>query len=80
MLLRARDADGNPMSDEQVRDEAMTLFLAGHETTAIALSWACYLIAQDRASRRSSPRNSKRLGRLRADSGGPSQTALIRKW
>jgi cytochrome P450 len=47
MLLRARDADGNPMSDEQVRDEAMTLFLAGHETTAIALSWACYLIAQD---------------------------------
>ncbi len=47
MLLRARDADGNPMSGEQVRDEAMTLFLAGHETTAIALSWACYLIAQD---------------------------------
>jgi cytochrome P450 len=47
MLLRARDADGNPMSDEQLRDEVMTLFLAGHETTAIALSWACYLIAQN---------------------------------
>jgi cytochrome P450 len=47
MLLRARDADGNPMSAGQVRDEAMTLFLAGHETTAIALSWACYLVAQD---------------------------------
>jgi cytochrome P450 len=47
MLLRARDADGNPMSAAQVRDEAMTLFLAGHETTAIALSWACYLIAQN---------------------------------
>src|SRR6266436_2428381 len=47
MLLRVRDADGNPMSDAQLRDEAMTLFLAGHETTAIALSWACYLIAQD---------------------------------
>lgn len=47
MLLRARDADGNPMSDEQLRDEVMTLFLAGHETTAIALSWACYLVAQD---------------------------------
>ncbi len=47
MLLRARDADGNPMSDAQLRDEVMTLFLAGHETTAIALSWACYLIAQD---------------------------------
>jgi cytochrome P450 len=47
MLLRARDADGNPMSDAQLRDEVMTLFLAGHETTAIALSWTCYLIAQN---------------------------------
>src|SRR6266581_4685205 len=47
MLLRARDADGNPMSDTQLRDEVMTLFLAGHETTAIALSWACYLISQN---------------------------------
>jgi cytochrome P450 len=47
MLLRARDAEGKPMSDEQLRDEMMTLFLAGHETTAIALSWACYLISQN---------------------------------
>lgn len=47
MLLRARDEDGQPMSDAQLRDEVMTLFLAGHETTAIALSWACYLIAQN---------------------------------
>ena len=47
MLLRVRDADGNPMSDAQLRDEVMTLFLAGHETTAIALSWACYLIGQN---------------------------------
>src|SRR5213594_198344 len=47
MLLQARDADGNPMSDAQLRDEVMTLFLAGHETTAIALSWACYLIARN---------------------------------
>jgi len=47
MLLRVRDADGKPMSDVQLRDEVMTLFLAGHETTAIALSWACYLIAQN---------------------------------
>ena len=45
-LLRVRDAEGKPMSDVQLRDEVMTLFLAGHETTAIALSWACYLIAQ----------------------------------
>src|SRR5467141_5104705 len=46
MLLRARDADGNPMSDAQLRDEVMTLFLAGHETTAISLSWTCYLLSQ----------------------------------
>jgi len=46
-LLHVRDADGKPMSDVQLRDEVMTLFLAGHETTAIALSWACCLIAQN---------------------------------
>jgi cytochrome P450 len=46
-LLRARDAEGNPMSDAQLRDEMMTLFVAGHETTALALSWACYLLAQN---------------------------------
>ena len=45
-LLQVRDADGHPMSDAQLRDEVMTLFLAGHETTAIALSWTCYLLAQ----------------------------------
>jgi cytochrome P450 len=47
MLLHARDADdGSRMSARQVRDEAMTMFLAGHETTAVALSWAWYLLAQ----------------------------------
>jgi cytochrome P450 len=45
-LLRARDSDGHPMSDAQLRDEVMTLFLAGHETTAIALSWTCYLLGK----------------------------------
>jgi cytochrome P450 len=35
------------MSNAPLRDEVMTLFLAGHETTAIALSWACLLIAQN---------------------------------
>jgi cytochrome P450 len=46
-LLQARDAEGRPMSDAQLRDEVMTLFLAGHETTAIALSWTCFLLAQN---------------------------------
>jgi cytochrome P450 len=47
MLLRARDADdGRGMTDRQVHDEAMTLFLAGHDTTAHALSWTWYLLAR----------------------------------
>jgi cytochrome P450 len=46
LLIRARDEDGGGMSDRQVRDEAMTLFLAGHETTALALTYALYLLAR----------------------------------
>jgi cytochrome P450 len=46
LLLAARDEEGSRMTDRQVRDEAMTLFLAGHETTALTLSWAWYLLAQ----------------------------------
>ncbi len=47
MLLEASDPDtGYRLSDEQVRDEAMTLFLAGHETTANALTWTWYLLAR----------------------------------
>jgi cytochrome P450 len=47
MLLHAQDAaDGTRMSDRQVRDEVMTLFLAGHETTAVALSWTWYLLGR----------------------------------
>ncbi len=47
-LLRARDEDDGlgAMSDRQVRDEAVTLFVAGHETTATALAWAFYLLAR----------------------------------
>ena len=39
MLLEARDDDGQPLTDRELRDELMTLLLAGHETTATALSW-----------------------------------------
>jgi cytochrome P450 len=45
-LMQARDENGNPMSDRQLRDEAVTLLLAGHETTALALSWTGYLLGQ----------------------------------
>ena len=44
-LLRAQDEDGSFMTDRQLRDEVMTMLLAGHETTALALSWAWYLLA-----------------------------------
>lgn len=48
MLLLAQDEDdGGRMTDEQVRDEALTLFLAGHETTANALTWTWYLLSQN---------------------------------
>jgi len=40
LLLQARHEDGSPMSDEELRDELMTLLLAGHETTATSLAWA----------------------------------------
>jgi cytochrome P450 len=47
MLLQARDEEtGEGMSNRQVRDEVMTLLLAGHETTATALTWAWYLLSQ----------------------------------
>jgi cytochrome P450 len=46
MLLLAEDEDGSRMTDKQIRDEAMTLFLAGHETTAKTLTWTWYLLAQ----------------------------------
>lgn len=48
MLLEARDEEsGQGMTDRQLRDELVTLFLAGHETTAIALTWTFHLLAQN---------------------------------
>ena len=44
LLVAARDEDGAPLSDRELRDELMTLLLAGHETTATALSWAFELL------------------------------------
>src|SRR5262245_12333415 len=49
MMLLATDEDegGRRMTDEQVRDEAMTLFIAGHETTSTALTWTWYLLSEN---------------------------------
>jgi cytochrome P450 len=45
MLVSAQAEDGSPLSPRQIHDEALTLLLAGHETTALALSWTWYLLA-----------------------------------
>jgi cytochrome P450 len=44
MLMDARDEDGQPLTEQELRDELMTLLLAGHETTATALAWGLYWI------------------------------------
>lgn len=49
-LLAAQDEGKAGMTEQQVRDEAVTLFLAGHETTAVALAWSLYLLAQHPAA------------------------------
>src|SRR5262249_31139611 len=45
-LVFAQHDDGTRMSDRQLRDEAMTLYLAGHETTALTLAWSWFLLSQ----------------------------------
>ncbi len=71
MMLAARYEDGEPMSDDHVRDELVTLVFAGHETTALALSWAMYWLHRD----------PKRLERLRdeldAAAGDPDKIATL---
>ena len=57
MLLAAQDDDGTHMTDTQVRDEVLTLFLAGHETTALTLSWSTVLLC----------RHPEMVARLRAE-------------
>jgi cytochrome P450 len=48
ILLKARDEDGTTMSDAQLMDECLTLFSAGHETTAAALAWSWYFLCEHR--------------------------------
>ena len=47
MLVAARDDDGRPMSDEEIRDEMVTMLMAGHETTATALAWVIHRLLQN---------------------------------
>jgi len=47
LLMGAMDEDGSQMTPKQLRDETMTIFLAGHETTALTLSWTWYLLSEN---------------------------------
>ena len=46
VLLRVRDEDSTALTDEEVRDETLSMLIAGHETTAHALTWTWYLLSQ----------------------------------
>jgi cytochrome P450 len=83
LLMQARDEDGRPMSDEELRDELVTLLLAGHETTATSVAWAVErlvrhpdklrrLVAEIDAESGRSGDASDRLGE-----GGPYTTAVV---
>jgi cytochrome P450 len=50
-MLAARYDDGSAMSDQDIRDELFTLFFAGHESTALAIAWAFYLVHRHAAAR-----------------------------
>ncbi len=66
LLLQARHDDGRPMADKELRDELMTLLVAGHETTATALAWALEALA----------RHPRVLARLRAEVDGGEDAYL----
>ncbi|MCA9713949.1 MAG: cytochrome P450 [Myxococcales bacterium] len=51
MLMAARDEDGEGLSDAEIRDQLVTLLIAGHETTAITLAWALYWLHRDDEAR-----------------------------
>ena len=69
LLIAARDEEGHPLSDEELRDQLITLLLAGHETTASSLSWCFELLV----------RNPRVLARLQRelDGGGEEGNAYL---
>ncbi|QIQ01126.1 cytochrome P450 [Streptomyces liangshanensis] len=50
-LLAARDEEGEPLGDKEIRDEAVTLYIGGHETTGTTLTWAWYLLSRNPGAR-----------------------------
>ena len=75
LLVQARHEDGEPMSDEELRDELMTLLVAGHETTATSLAWAVErLVRHPDEARAAARRGGRRRGRVpgRRGQGDPA--------
>ncbi|HEY1285724.1 MAG TPA: cytochrome P450 [Solirubrobacterales bacterium] len=66
LLIQARHEDGSPMSDQEMRDELLTLLVAGHETTATALAWVVERLA----------RHPDKLARLREEAETPADDYL----
>jgi cytochrome P450 len=69
MLLAARDEDGEPLTDQELRDELMTLLVAGHETTATAMAWTLERVT----------RHPEVLERLRDEPNGDYLDAVIKE-
>jgi cytochrome P450 len=69
LLLAARDEDGQPLTDQELRDELMTLLVAGHETTATAMAWTLERIV----------RHPDVLERLQAEPDGEYLDAVIKE-
>ena len=82
MLLRARDEEtGEGMTDRQLRDEVMTFVLAGHETTAVALSWTWYLLDRHpEVAERAAGRGRGGARRPHAHARGPAPAPLRVAW
>ena len=72
LLLQARHEDGSPMSDSELRDELMTLLIAGHETTATSLGWALERLVRH-------PEALDRTVAEAEDGGGPYTEAVIQE-
>jgi cytochrome P450 len=78
-LLAARDADdGSAMTDKQVRDEVLTLFIAGHETTAAGLAWTLYELARAPALYAEVEREIDALGRAPTADDLPALSLTLR--
>ena len=69
LLLQARDEDGNPLSDQELRDELVTLLVAGHETTATSLAWTLERLT----------RHPEVMAKLQDDAGGEYLDAVIKE-